>query len=135
MLSLRVRVAPGPAAPDDVPPMQVAVLGSPCSPSVPRGTRPGIPKILGRHREAIPRAARRQGFTHVRVDGSVPRSEAIRGGDVGLLVDRSDGTSLPDRAAPAEELEVILGRRVDVVLEESLPWLARPQVLFEAASV
>lgn len=63
------------------------------------------------------------------------RSEATRGSDVDLLVDRSDETSLLDRAALAEDLEGILGRRVDVVPEESLHWLARPQVLFEAVSL
>lgn len=63
------------------------------------------------------------------------RSEATRGSDVDLLADRSDGTSLLDRAALAEDLEGILGRHVDVVPEESLHWLARPQVLFEAVSL
>jgi predicted nucleotidyltransferase len=37
-----------------------------------------------------------------------------------------------DRAALAADLEKILGRRVDVVPEEALHWLVRPQVLFEA---
>ena len=97
-----------------------------------RGTRRGIPEILVPHREAVLRAARRRGFSHVRVFGSVRRSEATRSSDVDLLVDRSEGASLLDRAALAADLEKILGRRVDVVPEEALHWLVRPQVLFEA---
>lgn len=96
------------------------------------GTRQGIPEVLGPHRESVIQAARLRGFGHVRVFGSVRRSEATPTSDVDLLVDRLDGSSLLDRAALAEDLEGILGRRVDVVPEESLHWLARPQVLFEA---
>lgn len=97
-----------------------------------RGNQQGIAEILGPHREAILEAAGRWGFGHVRVFGSVRRSEATPSSDVDLLVDRSKGTSLLDRAAFTTHLEAMLGRRVDVVPEESLHWLARPQVLFEA---
>jgi uncharacterized protein len=68
----------------------------------------------------------------VRVFGSVRRSEAGPTSDVDLLVDRHPETSLIDRAALVNELEQILGRKVDVVPEEALHWLVRPQVLFEA---
>lgn len=97
-----------------------------------RGTRRGIPEILAPHREAILHAARGRGFSHVRVFGSVRRAEATAKSDVDLLVDRSEGTSLLERAALETDLEEILGRRVDVVPEEALHWLVRPQVLFEA---
>jgi uncharacterized protein len=66
------------------------------------------------------------------VFGSVRRSEATRRSDVDLLVDRDADASLLDRAALAAELEDLLRRRVDIVPEDSLHWLARPQVLFEA---
>jgi uncharacterized protein len=97
-----------------------------------RGTRPGVAEILRPHREAILRAARDRGFGHVRVFGSVRRSEATSTSDVDLLVDREAGASLLDRAALVEDLGALLGRRVDVVPEEALHWLARPQVLIEA---
>ena len=92
----------------------------------------GIPELLLPRREAILAAVRRHGFGHVRVFGSVRRSTATPSSDVDLLVDRDPGASLIDRAALVDELETLLGRRVDVVPEESLHWLARPQVLFEA---
>lgn len=97
-----------------------------------RGTERGIREILAPHREAVLRAARRRGFSHLRVFGSVRRSQATPTSDVDLLVDRSEGASLLDRAALTADLETILGRRVDVVPEEALHWLVRPQVLFEA---
>lgn len=97
-----------------------------------RGAGRGIREILAPHREAVLRAAYRRGFSHVRVFGSVRRSEATSASDVDLLVDRSEGASLLDRAALTADLEAILGRHVDVVPEEALHWLARPQVLYEA---
>lgn len=76
--------------------------------------------------------ARARGFSHVRVFGSVRRREATKTSDVDLLVDREESTSLLDRAALMTDLEEILQRKVDVVPEEGLHWLIRPQVLFEA---
>jgi hypothetical protein len=66
------------------------------------------------------------------VFGSVRRSEATATSDIDLLVDRGAGTSLLERAALIDDLERILGRRVEVVPDEALHWLVRPQVLFEA---
>lgn len=100
--------------------------------SVRAGRGPGIEEILLPRRRAILRAAERHGFGHVRVFGSVRRNEASSTSDVDLLVERKEGTSLLDRAGLLVELETILGRTVDLVPEESLHWLIRPQVLFEA---
>jgi predicted nucleotidyltransferase len=97
-----------------------------------RGYRMGIAEVLTPRREALLHAVRQRGFGHVRVFGSVRRSEATSESDVDLLVDRVRDTSLLDRAALTEDLEAILGRRVDVVPEEALHWYVRPQVLFEA---
>jgi predicted nucleotidyltransferase len=92
----------------------------------------GIARVFGPHRDAVLRAAERHGFRHVRVFGSVRRSERTAGSDVDLLVDRDPGSSGLDRAALSIELEELLGHPVDIVPEEGLHWLARPQVLFEA---
>jgi uncharacterized protein len=100
--------------------------------AIARGRRAGIEEVLGPHRSEVLDAARRHGFFHVRVFGSVRRYQASRKSDVDLLVDRTPGTSLLNRSALISELERVLGRPVDVVPEESLHWLARPQVLFEA---
>lgn len=100
-----------------------------------RGTGLGIREILLPRREDVWQAARRWGFDHVRVFGSVRRSEGTAKSDVDLLVDRQPGTSLLERAALVDDLERMLGRRVDVVPEEALHWLVRPQVLFEARAL
>jgi len=95
----------------------------------------GIKEILSPHRIAVLDAARLHGFDHVRVFGSVRRSEASARSDVDLLVSRQARTSLLDRAALVNDLERILGRPVDVVPEEGLHWLVRPQVLHEAVPI
>jgi uncharacterized protein len=92
----------------------------------------GIAEVVGPHRDEVIFAASARGFRHIRVFGSVRRREATRTSDVDLLVDRDESASLLDRAALSNELEGILHRRVDVVPEESLHWLIRPQILFEA---
>jgi uncharacterized protein len=51
---------------------------------------------------------------------------------VDLLVDRLPGASLLDVARLETELSRLLGRSVDVVEEDCLPWSIRPQVLAEA---
>jgi predicted nucleotidyltransferase len=97
-----------------------------------RGDRLGIAEILTPRREAVLRAVRQRGFGHVRVFGSVRRSEATSSSDVDLLVDRNRDTSLLDRAGLMEDLQAMLRRRVDIVPEAALHWYVRPQVLFEA---
>lgn len=100
--------------------------------SVRQGKGLGLADIVLPQRQAILAAARKHGFSHVRVFGSVRRSEASARSDVDLLVDREGDPSLLDRAALTSELEAMLGRPVDVVPEDCLHWLVRPQVLFEA---
>lgn len=95
----------------------------------------GIPEILQPHRREVLAAAATHGFEHVRVFGSVRRQEATPRSDVALLVHARPGTSLLDQAALEIDLERILQRHVDVVPDEALHWLLRPQVLFEAVSL
>lgn len=92
----------------------------------------GIREVLEPHRVELISAARSRGFSHLRVFGSVRRREATERSDVDLLVDRSEDASLLDRAVATGYLEKILHRKVDLVPEDSLHWLVRPQVLFEA---
>lgn len=99
---------------------------------IPRGRGLGLDELVSPFRLEILDAARRRGFSHVRVFGSVRRNQAGRHSDVDFLVDRNASTSLLDRADLIEDLESILGRSVDIVPEDALHWLARPQILFEA---
>ena len=102
----------------DVPRVHSVVLG--------RGL--GIEEILYPKREAILRAARRYGVAVVWVFGSVRRREAGPASDVDLMVRWSRPHSLLDRVQLQEDLEKILGRRVEIVNEGGLHWAIEPQV-------
>ncbi len=90
----------------------------------------GIEAVIGDRRPAVIRLAERYGAREVRVFGSVARREATLASDVDLLVSpvmrRYDPISLQ------RELTRLLGRRVDVVTEQSLHWWVQPQVIAEA---
>ena len=55
--------------------------------------------------------------------------------DVDLLVDQDEGFSLIDRVSLKQELEELLGRRVDIVTSKTLHWYIRDKVLKEAISL
>ncbi|MGI0128672.1 MAG: nucleotidyltransferase family protein [Thermoplasmata archaeon] len=69
---------------------------------------------------------------HPRVFGSVARGAAGRGSDVDILVDFERGASAFDQVGLIDDLENLLGRRVEVTTVDGLHWLVRPQVLLEA---
>jgi predicted nucleotidyltransferase len=81
-------------------------------------------------RANVLRRARRYGAANVRVFGSVGRQAASSESDLDLLVDPVPGRFR--RLELSLSLRRLLGRRVDIVTEESLPWLIQPQVIAEA---
>jgi hypothetical protein len=91
-----------------------------------------IQELLAARREEILRIADRHGARDVRVFGSVVRGQATQESDIDLLV------STPGQASPwfpaglVEDLEQLLGRKVQVVTEGSLYWLLRRRILKEA---
>ena len=88
--------------------------------------------LIKAKREEILRIAERHGARDVRVFGSVARGEATDQSDIDLLVSTSEHTSPWFPAALVEELERVLGRKVDVVTEGGLYWLLRRRILQEA---
>jgi predicted nucleotidyltransferase len=88
--------------------------------------------LLREKREEILRIAEKRGARNVRVFGSVVHGEATEGSDIDLLVDTSEETSPWFPAGLVEELEGILGKRVDVVTSNGLYWLLRRRILKEA---
>ena len=91
---------------------------------------PGHPLLL--KRADILRLATRHGASSVRVFGSVARGEAGPDSDVDLLVKMEPDRSLLDHVALWQELEDLLGRKVDLVSEKALHRRMRERVLAEA---
>ncbi len=77
------------------------------------------------NRPVILQIAARHGARNVRVFGSEARGEARTDSDLDLLVDMEPGRSLFDLVGFSQDLEDLLGRRVDVHTEASL----HPRVL------
>lgn len=91
----------------------------------------GIEELLADKREEILAIAHRHKASNIRVFGSVSRGEATIESDIDLLVEMKNH-SLLDRIALIQDLEDVLGRKVDVALPENLHELIRDRVLKEA---
>ncbi len=77
----------------------------------------------------------KHGAQNVRVFGSVARGEADSQSDIDLLVEFKRGTTLLGHAALVQELEDLLGVKVDVVSERGLRDRVREHVLREAVAI
>ena len=91
-----------------------------------------IEDLLKFKRHEIIDIAARHGARNVRIFGSVVRGEARPESDLDLLVELEEGRSLMDHVALLQDLEDLLGCRVDVVSEKALHWYIRNRVLAEA---
>lgn len=91
-----------------------------------------IQEMLQARREEILRIAERHGARNVRVFGSAARGEATEDSDIDLLVSAHEHTSPWFPAGLVQDLEDLLGCKVDVVTEDSLYWLLRRRILKEA---
>lgn len=91
--------------------------------------------LLKSRREEILRIAAKHGAQNVRVFGSVARGEADIQSDIDLLVEFKRGTTLLGHAALVQELEDLLGVKVDVVSERGLRDRVRERVLREAVAI
>jgi len=83
-------------------------------------------------RDEILRLANQRGAHDVRVFGSVARGEANENSDLDLLVAWEPGRSLLDHAGLVQDLQDLLGVKVDVGTEKSLHWYVRDRILREA---
>lgn len=92
-------------------------------------------KILDNNRDEILRIAASYGAQDLRVFGSVSRGEAADTSDVDILVKLEPGRSLLDIIAIKQDLEDLLGCKVDVVTEDAISPYIREQILKEAVSL
>lgn len=88
--------------------------------------------ILRSKRAEIFAIATKYGASNVRVFGSVARGEEHPGSDVDFLMEIEPGRSLLDQIALMQELEGLLGCKVDVAEPETLHERIRDRVLQEA---
>jgi predicted nucleotidyltransferase len=71
-------------------------------------------------RDEIRRIASRCGVGNIRVFGSAARGDDRPDSDVDFLVDLEPGRDLLDLIAAKQDLEDLLGRKVDIVTERSV---------------
>jgi predicted nucleotidyltransferase len=94
-----------------------------------------IDKLLKDKRADILRLAAQHGAYNVRVFGSVARGEPGPNSDIDVLVEFEPGRTLLDRIGLIQDLEDLLGRKVDVVTEKALHRSMRQQVLQQAVPI
>jgi uncharacterized protein len=92
----------------------------------------GLAELLREKRQEILTIAAKHGAYNVRIFGSVARGEADEASDVDVLVELEPGRSLFDLGGVLEDLENLLGCKVDVVTVNGLRKRIRERVLQEA---
>ena len=95
--------------------------------------RPSV--VLDMKRNAVREAVSRSRTTNPRVFGSVLRGTDRDGSDLDVLVDRLPGATLLDLGGLQDELQTLLGVRVDLLTPGDLPPKFRAQVLAEALPI
>lgn len=91
-----------------------------------------VAELVRAERERIPQIAQRHGVRQVRLFGSVVRGEAGAESDVDFLVDIEPGRSLLDLVAFWQDVEELLGQRVDVISDGGVSPYLRDRIHAEA---
>lgn len=89
----------------------------------------------GLNPSAIREVAERHGATHVRIFGSFARGDSHSDSGLDLLVELKPGRGLLDVVAIKQDLQELLGGRVDVVTERSISPYMREAVCAEAVAI
>ncbi len=91
-----------------------------------------MPSCLTEKRESILRIAENYGASNVRVFGSTARGTESADSDIDILVALASDRSLLDQVGLKQDLELLLGRSVDVVVEGGISPYLEQQILSEA---
>lgn len=89
-------------------------------------------ELVSKRRVEILALAERHGAHNVRVFGSVARGEERDDSDIDFLVDFDHERSLLDYVALTQDLEELLGKKVELAQPDSLHHLVREHVLHDA---
>jgi predicted nucleotidyltransferase len=95
--------------------------------------RPSV--VLDLKRSAVREAVSRFRTANLRVFGSALHGSDLDGSDLDLLVDALPGATLLDLGGLQDELQSLLGIRVDLLTPGDLPQKFRAKVLAEARPV
>jgi predicted nucleotidyltransferase len=87
---------------------------------------------LGHRRDTLQGIAARHGASNLRLFGSVARGEERPDSDIDLLIDLAEDRGFSDYLALVEELELLLRRKVDLVLARSISPHFRPYIEADA---
>jgi len=88
--------------------------------------------IAGVTGEQLWEVARRHGVLRLRVFGSWARGDAGPDSDLDLLVNVEPGTSLLDMIGLQQDLEDLVGGKVDVLTEDGISPYVKERILAEA---
>ena len=88
--------------------------------------------LLVKNRDRILEIAAQYGARNVRVFGSIAQGDAHPDSDIDLLVDLQPGRSLLDHVALWQDLEELLGRKVDVLVDGGISPYLGEQIRAEA---
>ncbi|MBN2316421.1 MAG: nucleotidyltransferase family protein [Sedimentisphaerales bacterium] len=92
-------------------------------------------ELLRQRRDEILKLASQHGARNVRVFGSAARGEANADSDIDFLVELETDRTLFDLGALLMDLQDLLGRKIDIVTDDSIYWLLRRKILKEAVSL
>ena len=91
-----------------------------------------LSQLLQQKRRQVLEIAEGHGARNVRLFGSVARGETTATSDLDLLIEMEPGRSLLDIVAIKQDLEELLGCKVDVITEAAISPYLRDKVLHEA---
>ena len=92
----------------------------------------GIAELIAAKRVDIIRIAESHGATNIRVFGSIARGTSGSESDLDLLINLEPGRDLFDLIAIQQDLEDLLGKKVDVLTEGGLSRYMRDDILRDA---
>ncbi len=87
-----------------------------------------------KYRREINNILTRYGGSNLRIFGSTARGETTESSDLDILIDLEENRSLLDLIAIKQDLEDLLGCKVDVLTEKGLSPYLRDSILEEAVA-